>query len=82
MGRKKTVRAKRVNWKKAALALANCAVLTLQSKGRLGVGSGMMIDLKTRHVERWEIKFFDALDLVGIEYDRDRYFATLGKKRA
>ena len=60
--------------RKATVALANCAVLTLASKGKLGVGSGMTMDLKTKQVRHWSTQFFDALDMVGIVYDRDKYF--------
>jgi hypothetical protein len=67
--------------RKATVALANCAVLTLASKGKLGVGSGMTIDLKTRVVRHWSTQFFDALDMVGICYDRDAYFAKPKRKR-
>lgn len=67
--------------RKKVAALARCAMLTLDSRGRLGVGSGMTIDLRTRKVERWETPFFDALDAVGITYDRDKY-ATSRKKRS
>jgi hypothetical protein len=56
------------------VALAKCAVLTLDSKGRIGQGSGMTLNRKTGVVSRWELQFFDALDAVGIKYDRDKYF--------
>lgn len=67
--------------RKATVALVNCAVLTLASKGKLGAGSGMTIDLKTREVRHWSTQFFDALDMVGITYDRDKYFEKPKRKR-
>jgi len=66
--------------RKATWALANCAVLTLASNGKLGAGSGMTIDLKTREISHWSTQFFDALDMVGISYDRDAYFEKKRKR--
>jgi hypothetical protein len=57
------------------IALAQCAILVLEARGRLGVGSGMVMDMKTKKCERWETQFFDALDAVGIKYDREVYYA-------
>lgn len=67
--------------RKATVALANCAVLTLASGGKVGVGSGMTIDLKTKKVSHWSTQYFDALDMVGISYDRDKYFEKPKRKR-
>jgi hypothetical protein len=67
--------------KKATTALAKCALLTLQSNGKVGVGSGMVIDLKTKKVEHWSTQFFDALDMVGLTYDRTKFFEKKGKRR-
>lgn len=66
--------------RKATVALANCAVLTLSSGGKVGAGSGMTIDLKTREIKHWSTQFFDALDMVGISYDRDAYFKKKPKR--
>jgi len=66
--------------RKATVALANCAVLTLGSRGKVGVGSGMTIDLKTKEIRHWSTQFFDALDMVGIVYDRDNFFGKPKKK--
>lgn len=63
------------------VALAKCAILTLQSNGKLGVGSGMVLDLKTKVARHWSAQFFDALDAVGIVYDRKKFFQKKGKKR-
>jgi len=65
---------------KATTALAKCAMFTLASGGKLGVGSGMTIDLKTKKVSHWSTQFFDALDMVGIVYDRDKYFEKKRKR--
>lgn len=67
--------------RKATTALAKCAVMTLQSNGKLGVGSGMTIDLKTKKVSHWSTQFFDALDMVGLVYDRDKFFEKPKRKR-
>jgi hypothetical protein len=66
--------------RKATVALANCAVLTLGSNGKIGAGSGMMIDLKTKEIRHWSTQFFDALDMVGISYDREKYFEKKRKR--
>jgi hypothetical protein len=51
------------------MKLAKCVVLTLQTGGKLGVGSGMMMKEKDgkRIVERWDKDFHDALAFIGIE---------------
>jgi hypothetical protein len=67
--------------RKATVALANCAVLTLASNGKVGAGSGMTIDLKTKVCRHWSTQYFDALDMVGICYDRDAYFSKPKRKR-
>jgi len=60
--------------------LANCAVLVLQTRGKLGVGSGMIFNGKTKKLVHWTTRFFDALDAVGISYDRDVYLNMEKKK--
>jgi len=75
-----------IDWKAAALELARCVDFTLRHYKHLG-GSGMMIDLaamragKPTSVRRWQEDFFDALALLGVEYDRAGYYASLGKKK-
>lgn len=66
--------------RKSTTMLARCCVLTLASKGKLGVGSGMILNLKTRVSRHWSTDFFDALDSVGIVYDREKFFEK--KRRA
>jgi hypothetical protein len=80
--KKKTYSAKEYNeLKKATIALAKCVNLTLQSRGKIGVGSGMMIDTRTKKIEHWSTQFFDAMELIGIKYDRAAFFQKKGKKR-
>lgn len=66
--------------KKAATALAKCAVTTLHSNGKIGSGTGMTFDRETRQIRHWSTQFFDALDMVGIVYDRDLFFAKKKRK--
>ena len=78
--KKKAKKAPRVNWRKAAVELASCAVFTLRTGRHLGKGSGitMSVDKKTGKMmpgRRWEEKFFDALDTIGVVYDRNAYYA-------
>jgi hypothetical protein len=58
------------DWKKASLMLAKCVVFTLQTDGKLGVGSGLIMK-KTKNgkrvVERWDKDFIEALAFIGIE---------------
>ena len=67
--------------KAATTALAKCVNLTLQTRGKLGVGTGMMYDRKTKTVEHWSTQFFDAMELIGIKYDRDEFFAKPKKSK-
>lgn len=83
---KKTPKPKRVNWRKAAIELASCAVFTLQTSKHLGRGSGVMMSVdkatgKTVIGGRWEEKFFNALDTIGVVYDRKAYYAKDAKSR-
>ena len=57
------------DWRKAALMLAKCVVATIQTRGKIGMGSGMvmkMVDGK-RTIERWDKDFVEALAFIGIE---------------
>jgi hypothetical protein len=71
--------------REATLRLASCVILALDTRGRIGVGSGMLLlrNPKTGKVvlKRWEEGFFDALDAIGIEYDRDAYYAKTARKK-
>jgi hypothetical protein len=67
--------------KDATTALARCVNATLQTRGKIGVGTGMVFDHKTKKVEHWSVQFFDAMDLIGIKYDREAFFAPKKRKR-
>lgn len=84
--KKKTYSAKEYEELRAmTVELANCCVLVLQTRGKLGVGSGMIMSkgksLTDRTIVHWTTRFFDALDAVGISYDRDVYLNKGKKKR-
>ena len=57
------------DWRKAAIKLAGCVVATLQTDGKIGMGSGMV--MKTvggkKTIERWDKDFVEALAFIGIE---------------
>lgn len=57
------------DWRVAAVKLARCVVATLQSDGKIGVGSGLVMRTRDgkRVVERWDREFVEALAFVGIE---------------
>ena len=57
------------DWRTAALKLAKCVVATIQTGGKIGVGSGMVmkaVDGK-RTLVRWDTVFIEALDFIGLE---------------
>lgn len=59
------------DWRKAAVMLANCVVATIQTDGKIGMGTGMVmkkVDGKTI-IERWDKDFLEALAFVGIEFE-------------
>lgn len=65
-----------------ATALARCVDFALRFDKHLGRGSGLMIDLKTKKIRGpWQEQFFDALEMVGIKYDRKGYYASKEHKR-
>jgi hypothetical protein len=68
--------------RKATIALASCVDFALKFDKHLGRGSGMMVNLKTMEsIGPWQEKFFDALDMVGICYDRKAYYKKKEHKR-
>lgn len=72
----------RVNWRKASIELASCVLFALRFNKHLGKGSGVVFNFKTRTSEgRWEEKFFNALALIGLEYDRKGYYASPQHRR-
>lgn len=79
-------RTPRINWRKSAVELASCAVWALKCMKPIGSGSGMLINLDPKSPDymktsRWEEKFFNALDGIGVVYDRKAYYAASDKKR-
>lgn len=68
-------------WREAALRLAKCVVTTLQTDGKIGVGSGLVMKVVDgeRFVERWDKDFIEALAFVGIEMVDKK---TIDKKKA
>jgi len=60
----------RFSWKTAALKLAKCVVMTIQTDGKIGVGSGLMMrrgDDGKSYVKRWDKDFIEALAYIGVE---------------
>lgn len=57
------------DWRKAALKLAKCVVWTIQTGGKLGMGSGMVMKVVDgkRTVERWDKELIEALAFIGLE---------------
>ena len=57
------------DWRKAALKLAKCVVWTIQTGGKLGMGSGMVMKVVDgkRTVERWDKDLIEALAFIGLE---------------
>lgn len=56
-------------WREAAMKLARCVVMTVQTDGKIGMGSGMVmskVDGKTT-IQRWDKDFIEALAFIGIE---------------
>ena len=57
------------DWRKAALKLAKCVVATIQTGGKIGMGSGMVMKVVDgkRTVDRWDKDFIEALDFIGLK---------------
>lgn len=51
------------------MKLANCVVFTIQSGGKPGLGSGMVMRVEgdKKIIERWDKDFIEALAFIGIE---------------
>lgn len=66
----KRVKRERFSWRTAALKLAKCVIATIQTDGKIGMGSGLVMsrgaDGKT-HIERWDKDFIEALAYIGVE---------------
>lgn len=71
--RKKTLKVKgfdhHCDWRKATVMLAKCVVATLQTDGKIGMGSGMVMRVKDgeKTIERWDKDFIEALAFIGIK---------------
>ena len=57
------------DWRKAALMLAKCVVATIQTGGKIGMGTGMVMKVVDgkKTIERWDKDFVEALAFIGIE---------------
>lgn len=55
-------------WRQATLKLAKCVVATIQTDGKIGVGSGLVMKIVNgkKAVERWDKDFIEALAFIGI----------------
>lgn len=74
------MKAKKIDYKNAASKLASCVIFAL--KFLKTTSGGAMYDPKTGELKRWQDDFMDALDMVGYEVDREKYFADrAGKKK-
>ena len=63
---------KPVDYEKAASKLASCVLFAL--KFLKAPGSGTMVNMQTGKMRLWQTEFMDALDMVGYEIDREKYF--------
>jgi hypothetical protein len=73
---------KRPNYKKAAAELASCVIFALKFYKEMARGTSLVWNPETRTVgKRWEEKFFDALLLVGHDYDREAYYKARDAKK-
>ena len=57
------------DWRKATVMLAKCVVATLQSNGKIGMGSGLVMKVVDgkKIIERWDKDFIEALAFIGVE---------------
>jgi hypothetical protein len=57
------------DWRKATLMLAKCVIATVQTGGKIGMGSGMVMSVVDgkKTIERWDKDFVEALAFIGIE---------------
>ena len=65
-------RQQKINWRKAALALARCVIADIQSGGKLGMGSGLVFSKRedgSPVVQRWDVEHLAALEYIGIEFE-------------
>mgnify|MGYP001561852896 CR=1 FL=1 len=57
------------HWRTATIMLAQCVIATLQTDGKIGMGTGLVMKVVDgkRIVERWDKDFLEALAFIGIE---------------
>ena len=57
------------DWRKAAIMLTKCVVATVQTDGKIGMGSGMVMKVVDgeKTIERWDKDFIEALDFIGLK---------------
>lgn len=71
--------------RKAAVALARCVNFALKFDKHLGRGSGLVMTFEAGKPPKndgpWQEMFFDALEMVGIGYDRKAYYKAKAHKR-
>ena len=62
------------DWRKAAVMLAKCVVATVQTGGKIGMGSGMVMKVVDgkKSIERWDKDFIEALAFIGIEFSDEK----------
>ncbi len=56
-------------WREASIMLAKCVIATLQTDGKIGMGTGLVMKVVDgrRIVERWDKAFIEALAFIGIK---------------
>lgn len=82
--KKRTVKAKRVNWRAAAIVLAKCVRFSLGNfKHMKHRGTVFTVTGKSMDIRYWQDDFLDALDGIGYVLDRKAYYGGLDnpKKR-
>jgi hypothetical protein len=71
------------DWRKAALMLAKCVVATVQTGGKIGMGSGMVMKVVDgkKTIERWDKDFIEALAFIGVEFTDEKPKPKAKRKR-
>jgi len=56
-------------WREASMKLAKCVIFVIQTDGKLGVGSGMVLNGEGGKVvvERWDKSLIEALAFIGLD---------------
>lgn len=61
--------------------LGTCVVWALKFMKPSDGGDGFVYTPSTKSTQVWTEKFFDALDKMGYEIDREAYYASMDKKK-